>query len=480
MSKSQHYTITAALKSWLAENGFGIRANIDAAADDVVRQIVAQALLKGSLAAEKFVELVADPDPATKAAGLAGTKAAKLTGNPDKLFGGGSGSATIRVKAPSEQYSEVRHSAKHAKLGRPVLDGYGNEATLPSQRSLAKSGAFLKHAARRAGLPVQWNEHDQALLTESVENDDWCDFNGEPHENKIYSGGSVKAPLLDESGTSGGLYVTPIEFDSDVIQFPLLNNEFFPLVDLKPVARGRRIESGSVGNPTVNWGGGDGASPTVFDSTALVAALNTSIYVVDCFLTVGRDFLQDAAVNVGSILTENIGQKLATALDDVILSGNGSTQPAGIFGASGTTSVSFGSTTATVTGYESLLFAVAKQYRMPAGSNFVFGSNETSYRRARSIAVSGSDQRRVFGMDHESYSMLARPYKINHALPNTKIMAGAMSKYRMYRRLGMSVEWHTQGSTLALSNEALLVVRARYGGRVMDPAAFAVVTDAAA
>jgi hypothetical protein len=44
----------------------------------------------------------------------------------------------------------------------------------------------------------------------------------------------------------------------------------------------------------------------------------------------------------------------------------------------------------------------------------------------------------------------------------------------------MSVEWSTQGETLMRSNLALLVVRARYGGRVMDANAFAVVSNAEA
>ena len=50
---------------------------------------------------------------------------------------------------------------------------------------------------------------------------------------------------------------------------------------------------------------------------------------------------------------------------------------------------------------------------------------------------------------------------------------GCLAKYRMYRRLGMSIQFETGGKTLALSNTALLIMRARFGGRVVDANAFA-------
>lgn len=395
---------------------------------------------------------------------------------PEKVFGSGS----VRVKAASELYSTKRPAATHRKLGREVFDEMGSVVTRPSQMSLAKSGAFLKWTARKAGLQVEWGEHDQALFRETVERDEWASFAGPDHESRIYGPGAVKA-LIDESGGSGGLEVVPIEFDSDIISFPLLQNELLPLVDLKPVARGRRIEGASMLTPTAVWGGGDDNSATLFDTATMVAALDTTIFTIDCFIEIGRDFLSDSPVNVGALATQLIGERFANELDKVIADGDGTTQPQGIRQASGTTSVSFGGAAATVDKYMQLLFGVGKAYRAPAGNNFAFVGNETSYQRARSIAtgVTG-DTRLVFGMDPESYSVLQRPYKIAPVLTNSEILAGAMNKYRLYRRLGLSVEWHTSGRELARRNMALLAVRGRFGGRVMDPSAFAVVTNAEA
>lgn len=455
------------IEEWLVEKGLHEKT----ADFSKLCKAVARCLADGTLPMEiaKQIETETTQVPSGAGAETMTTKAV-----PEKVFSG-----NPRVKAPSEAYSSKRWSAKHAKHDRAVFDEMGTEVTKPSQLSLAKAGAFLKHSARKAGLSVDWTEHDAAIFRETVEKDDWASFAGPEHENRIYGGGAVKA-LLDDN-TSGGLEVAPIEFDADIITVPLLNNELLPLVDLKPVSRGRRIEGASMLRPTANWGGGDGTSITPFSTAAMVAAIDTTIFTIDVAIEVGRDFLSDSPVNVGSLLTELIGGRLANELDSVIADGNGTTQPQGVMQASGTTGVAFSSAAVTITKLLSLLFGVGKAYRAPAGNNFAFVSNETGYQRARAVAtgVSG-DTRLVLGMDVESYSALQRPWRIANTLSNVECFAGAMSKYRLYRRLGLSVEWVTGGRTLALSNQALLVVRARYGGKVMDGGAFAVVTDAQA
>lgn len=451
---------TDGTRRWLHANGY--LSDFDSG-EKKIKAAAYKALADGRLDDATYQTLQKDDQ-------MVGTKA-----TPERVFGGD----TIRVKAPSEAYSTKRPCAQHPKLGREVFDETGAEVTRPSQMSLAKNGAFLKWTARRAGLPVEWTEHDAALFREICEKDSWASFAGPEHENRIYAPGSIKA-LIDDS-TSGGLEAVPISFDDDVITFPLLGNELLPLVDLKPVARGRRIEGVSMLTPTVSWGGGDDNNGTLFSTASMVAPLDTTIFTVDCFVEVGRDFLSDTPLNAGQILTQLIGERLAAELDSVIADGNGTTQPQGVMQASGTTSVSFSGTTVTVTKLLSLLFGVGKAYRAPAGNNFAFVSNETGYQRARSVAtgVTG-DTRLVLGMDVESYSALQRPWRIANTLSNAEHFAGAMKKYRLYRRLGMSVEWHTSGKELARRNIVLLAVRARYGGRVVDPSGFATVTNAEA
>lgn len=469
-----HFPASKKLSAWLIENDY-----LDRRDNSIVgiRAAAAAAIEDGTLSAAKFYSLFED-QVMTKSV------AEKLFSGPD---GGGSaatfnvsGGTQVRVKAPSTQYNDVRYIAKHARLGTEIADGYGSYASRPSQMSMAKAGVLLKQTARRAGLPTNITEHENELWREMLEADEWAAFDGNPEENKIYAPGQVKA-LVDDS-VSGGLEAVPIEFDADLVGFPLLQNELFPLVDLKPVSRGRRIEGASMANPTASWGGGDNSEATLFNTANMIAPIDTTIHTVDIALEVGLDMMQDSPANVAAELLARCGRRLGNELDRVISRGGGVTEPQGVMLASGTTSVSFASAAVNVTKLMSLLFGVGKAYKQEAGSNFVFCSNETSHARARGVAtgVSG-DTRLVLGMDVESYNVFNHPWKIAGILPNTEHFAGCLGTcYRMYRRLGMSVKWETGGKTLTSKNLAYLMIRARFGGRVVDPAGFAVTTNSEA
>lgn len=394
------------------------------------------------------------------------------TERAERIFSGGS----LRVKNPSESYSTKRWEAKHTKMGCPVFDEFGNQATKPSQLSMAKTGVLIRQALRRAGLHLEQSDHEKALWAEMLERDTWHGFDGPPDESRIYSNGAAKAAIIDDS-TSGAIHIVPEEFDADLVSTPLLGGELFPRCDIKP-CKTRRIAGASIGTPTMSWGGGDGVSGSIFDSTSLIDDIDTDVHVVSLFIEIGRDTLADSPIELGSVVTALAGERLKKELDRVVAEGAGVTEPLGIMTASGTTSVSFSSAAASVDKYLSLLFSVPKAQR---DESFVLCGNETSYRRARSIqtGVTG-DTRLVFGMGVEDFRVFDRPYAISVDLANTQLFAGSMKSYRVFRRLGLSVEVQTQGSTLTTANKILIAIRGRYGGRPVRPSSFGVVTDAQA
>jgi HK97 family phage major capsid protein len=213
---------------------------------------------------------------------------------------------------------------------------------------------------------------------------------------------------------------------------------------------------------------------------------------VTCAFTIGRDFLADSPADVGRVLTENIGQRLGNELDKVVAVGNGTTQPTGIFTASGTNSVNAANTTSgppVLADYSGLLFGIGKQYRDAMG-RCCFISNDVSYQRSRNLQVAQTitpysggtaailNQTPLMGLNSfNDYSGLGWPWRISPACANGEIAFGAMAKYRMYRRLGFEVRWITEGYELALRNEVALIVRGRFGGQPVDANAFAVQTD---
>ena len=352
----------------------------------------------------------------------------------------------------------------------------GKEVTTPSELHYAKTGALIKHLASKSGASCMPTEHEKELLAEMAAEDVWAgDLNGE-YCKHIADAGSGRVKALLDDAASGGIEIAPIHFDDDIVTTPQLHGGLWPFCDKKEVQRGRRVEGGSIANITVNSGGADNQEIALFNTDDLVDEINTTIFAADCAIEVGRDFLSDAAVDVGRLVTTEIGQSMLAWLDEQVAIGDGTTEPEGIMVAAGTTAVAFGAAT-NIGNYELLLFSVPKAQRPKGTPSVRFCATETSYMRARAVPVGAADDRRIFGMTHEDFILLNRPYSISTAMTNQQAFFGDLRKYRAYRRLGMSIETHTQGSYLARRNLALIVARMRVGGRVVLPSSFGVATD---
>jgi HK97 family phage major capsid protein len=442
---------------------------------------IEEKLLSGELTVPKFNKLLGNPDedepaPQRRRSGVLGAK----------LYGGGSD--RIRVRGAKESYSTEKLVGKSKTTGMPVIDPISKRPVEePSQLELAKTGVFLRHLAIRSGAGIRpLDEHERNLLDEMVNEDQWVgNVNGsidsEDGWTKDAGPDRVKASLLSDN-TSGGISLNPLWYDQNIITFPLLNGELFPFVDVTEMPRGSLINTASMGNPTVTWGTAEGTAITEFDATSLVSLINPSVTNVMIAVEVGRDLLSDAAVDVGSHLATNVNQRMLRELDRVIAVGNGTTEPAGINGASGLISVTSDNPTQgppSVSDYEGLLFGVAKQYRMNMW-NPVYISNEVSYRRSKAIPVGPGDERRVMSpeMNHENYITLGRPHKISPDLTNSTVIFAALKKaYRIWRRQGFESRWTIEGRALGLANTMLLIVRGRFAGRVVDPSAVSIATD---
>jgi len=422
---------------------------------------------------------------------------AELGGTPVEVDGK---DIDARVKDASESYATTKSAltypdrtkggGRHPLAGQRVqVQGVGIDNS--SELDKALSGVWSKFqilsiTPRIAGSKRRaWEmmtDHEKGLLCHLVENCDW-DASTDEHVKTVRGyGGGIKA-LIDDS-TSGGLEAAPIVFDNEVIQAPLLNGELYPLVDEKPLDRGRRIEGVSTGTVTGSWGGVDASAISLFNTASYVAAFDTTVYRWEGAVQVGLDFLSDTPIDFNSHITSQYGQRLLEDLDDVIAVGNGTTQPQGVMNASGTTSVAFGGATS-IGAYESLRFSVHKREHTAGVKNTaVFCGTETSYQRAIGLPVGAADNRRLFdtqtGANYDGYSFMQRSYKINESLTNSQIFYAILGRYRMYRRKGFTVRTSTEGDTLMRNNEMLIVVMARYGGQMERGACAGVTTTAPA
>jgi HK97 family phage major capsid protein len=191
--------------------------------------------------------------------------------------------------------------------------------------------------------------------------------------------------------------------------------------------------------------------------------------------------MTDSPVNIGQKLTEEYGKALLTWLDEQIQIGDGTTEPQGVFNASGITSVAGGAVALTIAKYMDLIAAVPYQYRqgVPPASR-CFGGTDTSYWRARALAAgAGGVNQDYVDQGHDSYTLLKVPYAIAGSWQtNAKISYGCYGRYRMYQGLGATPFVETKGYTLVRANQTLFGIRARFGGQVEDPAAFSATTTA--
>lgn len=534
--------MTTALKSWLVAN-IAVKAT---ASDDEFKKAAGEALVTGKLTSEKFAELSV-PDatpanefskkldtltegignlvklltpttaktvepPAEKAAATAPTGEKGLSREIAKMGAGSAesdGGGEVRVKGAHEQYSSTKtalvygpvtkSNRPHPFAGRQVIDYAGESPRaldVPSDLEKAVIGAYVKlmcSTKMRGGsrtfgyqaLP----EHDRDLLQYGLREMKWAGVSGKGDDrfadiiDRKLALHEQKA-VIDDS-TSGGLEAAPIVFDDVIISTPLLNGELYPLVNTIPLDRGRRVEGVATGTVTGSWGGVDDSEIALFNTASYVSAFDTTIFRWEGAIRVGLDFLSDSPIDFGSHITAQYGERLLEDLDDVIATGNGSTQPEGIINKSGAGSVNFGATTS-LGNYESLMFGIAKSERRPGlAASTVFCGTDTSYQRARAIPVGASDARRLGGTggiggvgDYLNYQWMGHPYKINNSLSNAQIFYAILGRYRMYRRRGLTMRTSTEGDTLIRRNEMLMVCMARYGGQQERGATCVVTTTA--
>ena len=534
--------LTQALKSWLIAN-CGVKAD---ASDDEFKKAAGVALIEGKLDSKQFTELTKDAkadeanqfaakldriaDGLSKMTELLMVKETKPEEKKEepkaekkeepapeqtkaapslmtKMFGNTEGEkeVEVRVKEAAEMYSTTKSALcfpSHTKAGRPhplagqpvrdFQDESGRQMNIPSDRDKAVVGAFGKllcSTAQKRSRNLAWMgmpDHDKELILYAMNN---MEFSGASDGGDFADIKAQRLTALQQKGliddaTSGGVEAVPIVFDDMIVSTPILQGEFFPLVNLVPLDKGRRIQGARAGIVGSEWGGVDDTAVTLFDTASYVTAFDTTIYRWQGSIWIGLDFLSDTPIDFAQFLTQQYGEVMLRDMDSVICTGDGTTQPEGIMTKSGTTSVAWGGSTS-LGNYESLRFGVHKREHLPnLMRTAVFGGTDTSYQRAMAIPVGASDARclsqTVTMPNYDGYSWMGRAYKINESLTNSQIFYAILGRYRMYRRRGLTIRNSVEGDTLIRRNEMLMVAMARFGGQLERGAAAAVTSTAPA
>jgi HK97 family phage major capsid protein len=447
--------------------------------DEAIRKAFLKRVEAGELPDGHLSALMANKDPADSARDtlrtiireeLGGARSGGPT--PAQVFG-------VRSGAPSARYNRTRTVAKHGKTGAEVMLN-GAPVQVPSQAETALAGAYVKRLLRRSGVPVRWDDHDEELWRELVNDHPWTSFAGE--DATVIPGGERVKALLDDA-ISGGSALNPVILDDMVLSTLILSGELAPFTDIRDVPRGRIVRTGLMGRPTATWGTPDNTPATLFDTTNLIGSTDTTIFDLKGAVEVGNDLASDVSVNVGEALQSAFKETMAQSLDTVVATGDGVSQPLGCANTSGLVSVASanGATgPVTVADLEALIFALGKPYRAAMHGPCFIG-NDVNYRRFRVIPTATGANERVFGMgtgvNEQEYSLAGFPYRVANSLPNTKLLFVALKRYRLYRRLGVITRVESGGRDLSLRNVSLILAFARYGGRLYDALAGAVMAN---
>jgi len=411
----------------------------------------------------------------------------------------GGGGSSPRIKGANERYSttktaltfpeRIKGNRPHPLAGGQVRE-FGRALDTGSDLDYALAGVWAKWQLQRKITKLPSNrlafeslpEHDKGLFHYLLDKTEF-DFSTDRKRVERPLTGREKQALIDDD-ESGGVEAAPVVFDDRVIQAPLLNGELYPRVNTTTLDRGRQIEGVSTGTVTGGWGGVDDSEIDLFDTASYVQAFNTTIFRWEGSVHIGLDFLSDTPIDFGRHITAQYGERLLTDLDNVIATGNGTTQPEGIMNHAGVTDVAWLGATS-IGNYESLRFGVTKaEHPANLRASAVFCGTEDSYAAMRGLPIGDADARRVFGpgfmgtAGYDAYRLMDRDYAINESLTNEQIFYSVMARYRMFRRKGFTVRTSTEGDTLMRANEILIVVMARWGGQLERAACAALTTTA--
>ncbi len=416
-------------------------------------------------------------------------------GNPLSGNSGGPNvkKASDRYSASTSQafYPEVDNRGhKHAFGGMP-FKVFGRPVDLPSERQMAQAGAIMKRRLlKQMGKSHLLSEHDLQLSEEGVRE---LKFSGEwetPDGIYIYDGHKLSdfhtKTIFGTPGgdASGGENVIAQVLETELIRKALLFGEIAPYVDMRSINQGSNVDTPTFVNLTISSGTYESTSISAQSTSSLLSKLNSPFFAAVGAIKLGRDFISDSSVNVMQSINDSYAETLQKWLDEQIVLGDGTTEPLGIFNSSGataTTPISNASPSPTgwdVVDLENMVRAVGKQYRSNQSPSVRWLSNDTTYFRVRGIRLSTSDERRIFGLTHEDYRVLNRPWSVQNTMTNAQVAFGDLSKYRLWRRLGMEMRVSDQGQTLMLENSILVMLRSRWAGRLLIGEAFATMTSA--
>jgi len=269
----------------------------------------------------------------------------------------------------------------------------------------------------------------------------------------------VKKALSEGTAEEGG-YLVPDEFRAEIVKRAPELSDLFPHVRVIPVSSDAGKIPKLSTDISMSWDEAENAS---FDETdPAFGQLTWSIHRMNALTKSSRELVNDSNPNIVNVLSELFMEAVAAERDKMIAIGDGSTQPEGIYSASGLESLAVDGSIA----YDKLVqikYKLAGKYQ----------------RNARWIMSSTNMQRIISLTDNNGQplisnailvggvpTILGKPYSIQDDLPDHTIFYGDLSRYYWFDRERMGIESTSVGGDAFLKHQVWIKVWERCDGKV--------------
>jgi HK97 family phage major capsid protein len=286
----------------------------------------------------------------------------------------------------------------------------------------------------------------------------------------VLAGDTVAAKDLSESTTTAGGFLVPAGFRNEVVRRLPELSELAGHVRTVPVVTDTGSLPSLATDISITWRAAASSENTAFGATEpVLGSIPWSLKRADALTKMSRELVADSAPGVVEFVTRLFREAIAAERDRVIAVGDGTDEPAGISGASGTGSVDVAGAI-DFAGLVEIEQTLAKKYRR----NARWIMNGTNLQRIHSLADTAGQPifvRDVVGGVPES-RILGYPVAQQDGLADGEILFGDLSQYLWFDRGEMGIESTNEGGDAFANHQTWIKVWERVDGKLALPEAF--------
>lgn len=277
--------------------------------------------------------------------------------------------------------------------------------------------------------------------------------------------GVVRKALSEGSDGAGG-YLVPTEYRGELLRRLPELSELYPFVRTVPVITDSGDYPKLSTDVTITWGRAENDDLTDTDPT--FDHLTWTVRNMSAITYMSRELASDANPGIVQTVIDLFSEAVAAERDKMIAIGDGSTQPGGIYSASGLTAIAVDGALSYAKLVE-IKYGLARRYHRNA--RWVMSSANLQ-RVTGLIDDNGQPIMRDALVAGETPIILGKPFSVQDDLPDHTLFFGDLSQYMWFDRQRMIIESTTTGGDTFKKHQVAIKVVERCDGKLALSEAF--------